>query len=102
MALEKQAIIRHFNQCAHNGHAHLLHNAACYLMRLILKQRDFESVEALMEFCKEPGNLGAWLPTETDRIIFSEGLCEGLRDMVWQRDPREAVEDAEALCSCAN
>lgn len=56
-------------------------NVAYHLMRAILARHDFDGVETLIAFCKEPENLRPWLPTETDRIIYSDGLVEGLHEI---------------------
>lgn len=79
MAAEAVSIVQYFHRRC--GHGRILHNAACHLMQLILSRLGTDSIEDLMAFCADPQNLRPWLPTETDRYIFSIGLLEGLRDL---------------------
>lgn len=78
MATEAHSIVRYFRRRC--GHGRILHNAAFHLVQLILEQLGTDRVDALTTFCANPENLRPWLPTETDRFIFSEGILEGLRD----------------------
>jgi hypothetical protein len=81
VAIEKDLVIEFVNSRGRPGHCRLLHNAACYLIRLILEEHEFADMEELVAFCAAPDNLRMWLPSETDRIIFSEGLVEELREL---------------------
>jgi hypothetical protein len=81
VAIKKDLVLGYFDRCAGHIGGRLLHNAARYLMRLILQEHEFADMDDLIAFCADPDNLRAWLPTETDRMIFSEGLVEGLRDI---------------------
>ncbi len=79
MTSETDWILRYFRRRC--GHGRILHNAACHLVQLILERVRSDRIEDLMAFCANPENLRPWLPTETDRFIFSEGLLEGLRHL---------------------
>ena len=72
-------ILAHFWQ--RRGHGQYLRNVAYHLMRMILDQREFGSLESVIEFCGIPDNLRRWLPTKADRIIFSDDLTQRLREM---------------------
>ncbi|MBP7933417.1 MAG: hypothetical protein KA354_02105 [Phycisphaerae bacterium] len=82
MVNQTDRIVRYFRRRC--GEGRILHNAACHLLQLILEQPGTDRVEDLMAFCGNPENLKPWLPNETDRLIFSEGLLEGLRDLASQ------------------
>lgn len=99
MPIDNDVIIGHFQGAAGYGRGRLLHNAACYLMRMILKEHAFADMEELTAFCGNPDSLRAWLPTETDRIIFAEGLVETLRDLPRSHGRRGAKERRNA-CAC--
>jgi hypothetical protein len=80
MAIDSDLIVEHFKNRHGHGRGEFLHNAAYYLIRMILSQRSFQSVHDLTTFCENPENLRWWLPSESDRIIFSDGLLEGLQE----------------------
>lgn len=79
MTAETDWIVGYFRRRC--GRGRILHNAACHLVEHILKLLGTARVEDVIAFCSDPENLRPWLPTETDRLIFSEGLLEGLRDV---------------------
>ena len=74
-------ILGHFRRRAGHGHGQHLHNVARHLMEVILARRDFDDLDSLIVFCEAPDNLRPWLPSEADRIIFSDMLAEGLREL---------------------
>ena len=96
MATETELMLRYFRRRC--GAGRILHNAACHLLQLILRQPGNARVEDLLAFCANPENLRPWLPNKTDRFIFSEGLLEGLRDLASQqhRRSRQGVRTARA------
>ncbi|HOW69989.1 MAG TPA: hypothetical protein PKY77_05240 [Phycisphaerae bacterium] len=83
MTTETDRVVRYFRRRC--GEGRILHNAACHLLQLILGQPGTGRVKDLMAFCANPENLKPWLPNATDRLIFSEGLLEGLRDLTSQQ-----------------
>lgn len=74
-------ILVHFRQRRAHGRGEYLDNVAYHLMRMILDEGELGSLESLIEFCGTPNNLRRWLPTEADRIVFSDSLVQGLREM---------------------
>ncbi len=82
MAIDKHAIVDFFRDSreGRTGGSRLLYDAASCLMGRILRGHDFDSLRALRHYCADTNHLRPWLPTRTDRVIFSEGLLEGLRD----------------------
>ncbi len=64
-----------------NGHDRHVHDIAYHLLRLILARRDFDDIKALIEFCEDPENFETWLPSESDRVIFSAGIVERLQEL---------------------
>jgi hypothetical protein len=82
MPVDKEPILDYFGGRSGHGRGQLLHEAAYYLMRIIFMNRDFESIDKLIDFCGNPENLHPWLPNETDRIVLSAGLRDGLQDMI--------------------
>lgn len=79
--LTQSRIREHFRHRTGRGRGQYLHDTAHYLIEIILERCDFEDVGSLIAFCEDPDNLRPWLPTEADRIIFSEGLVQGLREI---------------------
>lgn len=51
------------------------------LIAEILAQYDSDEEESLIAFCANADNLRPWLSGAADRIIFSAGLVEGLREI---------------------
>lgn len=72
----------------------LLGNIPYYLARAILGHHAFETIESLIVFCEDPDNLQPWLPSETDRIVFSNELVQRLREIRSDApiSPQTAVE----------
>ena len=89
MSIEKDLILDYLGNRERIGEGRLMQEAAYYLMRLIFRERDFDSPEQLAEFCGNPDNLRSWLRNETDRVVLCEELCEGLREMKEIRHLRE-------------
>lgn len=79
LSAANEIILAHFRLCRGHGRGEYLDNVAYHLMRMILDEGEFGSLEPLIEFCGAPDNLRRWLPTEADRIIFSDNLVQGLR-----------------------
>jgi hypothetical protein len=90
----RAAILAHFQQRRGRGRGRYLHNVAYHLIRIILGQREFDSLESLIAFCDDPDNLCPWLPMEADRIILSNGLVQGLREL--PPDPDTVQQEPEA------
>ncbi len=82
VAINKNAILRHFleSRNGRTGGSRLLYDAASCLMGRILREHDFEDLRGLRRYCADANHLRPWLPTRTDRVIFAEALCEGIRD----------------------
>jgi hypothetical protein len=89
VSIEKDLILDYLGNRERNGEGRLMQEAAYYLMRLIFRARDFDSLQQLAEFCQDPDNLRPWLRNETDRLVLSEELCEDLREMNDIRHLRE-------------
>ncbi len=83
--LDRTKILDYFSRRNGSGSGRHLHGVAFYLMEHILSQRQFEDIESLEAFCRKPDNLGPWLPSEADRIVFGGGLVEGLGEMMSNR-----------------
>ncbi len=79
--LDSGIILAHFLRRRSHDWGQYLHNVAYHLMRMILTQQEFDSLESLMAFCGAPENLRPWLPAEADRIILSRGLTQGLNEI---------------------
>ncbi len=58
-----------------------LGNVPYYLMSVILEHHDFDSLDSLIVFCENRDNLRRWVPSEGDRIVFSDQLVRRLREM---------------------
>jgi hypothetical protein len=82
MPVDKEPILDYFSGRSGHGRGPLLHETAYYLMRIIFMNRDFDDLDQLIDFCGNPENLHAWLPNETDRIVLSAALRDGLQDMI--------------------
>jgi hypothetical protein len=50
-----------------------------HLMKLIIGQRQFGDMDALIEFCAQPDNLETWLPSAVDRRLISADLTGSLK-----------------------
>ncbi len=98
MSIEKDLILDHLGKRESNGEERLMQEAAYYLMRLIFRVRDFDSLQQLAEFCGEPENLRPWLRNETDRVVLCEELSNGLREMKEIRHFRERAAGRFSLC----
>ena len=72
-------ILGFFRRRIGHGREEYLHNVAYHLMAMILGRHDFDEVASLVTFCENPDNLQTWLPSEADRIVFSDMLVERLR-----------------------
>ena len=81
MPIDRDAILAHFRQRRRHGRQEYMDSLVGHLVRMILDQGEFGNFESVIEFCGTPDNLGRWLPTEADRIIFSAGLMQGLREI---------------------
>jgi len=98
------AILAHFRQRRGHGRGQYLHSVTYHLMKMILDQKECAPLESLIEFCDTPDNLRRWLPAEADRIIFSDGLSQGLREIALKaaNDRSSASQErhaAEARCA---
>ncbi|UCC29314.1 MAG: hypothetical protein JSU86_14060 [Phycisphaerales bacterium] len=80
--VSREAILAHFRNRPTRARGRHRRDSVHYLMRLILDHRDFNSLESLIEYCKNHDNLRPWLLREADRVIFSTELVRGLHDMV--------------------
>ncbi len=58
-----------------------IQDVALDLIAKILSQCDSDDAASLIAFCANADNLRPWLHNEADRIIFSAGLVEGLREL---------------------
>ncbi len=81
MSIEKDLILDHFGKRESNGEGRLMQEAAYYLMWLIFRVRDFDSLQQLAEFCQHPDNLRPWLRNETDRMVLCAELSKGVGEM---------------------
>lgn len=59
----------------------LLGNIPYYLASAILEHHAFDTIESLMSFCEDPDNMRPWLPSEADRVVFSDELLQRLREI---------------------
>lgn len=100
MAAEAVSIVEYFHRRC--GHGRVLHNAACHLIKLILARLGTDRIEEVMVFCADPENLRAWLPTETDRNIFSIGLFEGLRDLASRSESSGLEKRVQSMWTSPN
>ena len=50
-----------------------------HLMKLIIGQRQFCDMDALIDFCALPDNLETWLPSAADRRLISADLANSLK-----------------------
>ncbi len=50
------------------------------LANLILGQKQFSDIQALIDFCSEPENLREWLPSASDRCVIAADLAASLRN----------------------
>lgn len=58
-----------------------LGNIPYYLASAILEHDTFDTIDSLIAFCEDPDNLRPWVPSEADRIIFSDELAQRLRQI---------------------
>lgn len=77
-----EAILDHFRNRPRHGCGRHFHDSLHHLLRLVLEQRDFHSLESIIEYCGDHDNLRPWLLHEADRVMFSAALTQGLHDMV--------------------
>ena len=63
------------------GDSSCVENIPHQLMGMILRHRQFDSLDELTEFCREQGNLRHWLSNECDRILLSDKLVRCLREL---------------------
>jgi len=89
--VQRSVILAHFQRRRGHGRGPYLHNVAYHLVRIMLGQKDFDSLESLISFCDTPDNLRPWLPMEADRIIFSDGLVRGLHEILSDSDSADDV-----------
>jgi len=82
VAIDKHAILRHFleSRNGRTGGSRLLYDAASCLLCRVLREHDFGDLRALRRYCGDTNHLRPWLSARTDRVIFAEALCEGIRD----------------------
>ncbi len=80
-SLPSDTILAHLRRCGGSGCGQHLANVPYHLMSMIFNQHDFDSLGSLIAFCEEPRNLKRWLPSEADRIVFSNELVQCLREM---------------------
>lgn len=59
----------------------LLGNVPYYLANAILEHHAFDTIESLIAFCEDPDNMRPWLPSEADRIVFSDELVQRLHEI---------------------
>lgn len=57
-------------------------NIPYYLASAIFERHQFDTIESLIIFCESPNNMQSWLPSEADRIVFSDELVNRLREML--------------------
>ncbi|GJM24526.1 MAG: hypothetical protein DHS20C16_09410 [Phycisphaerae bacterium] len=50
-----------------------------HLLKLIIGQRQFRDIDALIQFCARPANLETWLPSPIDRRVISADLTGSLK-----------------------
>lgn len=80
MATDADPMIRYFQVRDGHGRGQLLHDAAYRLVRAALAKHDFHGFDQVMSFCEDPENLRPWLPSDPDRMLFVQGLRQGLHD----------------------
>ena len=95
--MDGDVILVHFRQRRGHGHGKYLDNLAYHLMRMVLEGEEFGSFESLIKFCRIPGNLGRWLPTKADRLILSDRLARGLREIALDSACNLCVAQEETL-----
>jgi|GEM_PF-1876810 len=74
----RSEILAFFQRHIGHGREQHLHNIGYHLMAMILERHDSDDVDSLIAFCEDPDNLQPWLPSEADRIVFSDMLVERL------------------------
>lgn len=74
-------ILAHFRTRAGHGSRQDLRRVTYHLLEMILARYEFDDVDSLLAFCKNSKNLQTWLPSESDRVIFSAWLVEGLLEL---------------------
>ena len=80
MPLDTDLLLEYFRNREGHGRGQMLHNAAFYLLHRILEWQRFDDLDSLTAFCRDPENLEPWLPSESDRVILSAGLTDGLQE----------------------
>lgn len=93
--VQRSVILAHFRQRRGRGRGRYLHNIAYHLMRNILEQQEFDSLQSLIAFCDDPDNLRLWVIMEADRIILSDGLVQGLRELAPSPDTGQERSEAD-------
>jgi hypothetical protein len=81
MAIDRKEIIQHFRTGRGLASGEYLQNVAYHLAGIILDQREFPTVQAFTDFCRDPDNLRSWLPSPTDREALSAGIVSALRSV---------------------
>lgn len=81
-SLSSEVVLEHMRPRGRRSHAQHSDSLPYYLMCMILRRQDFDGLESLIEFCECRHNLQPWLPSEGDRIVFSNKLAELLRELL--------------------
>ncbi len=74
-------ILAHLHQRSGRVREQYLGNVPYYLASAILEHHEFDTIDSLIAFCEDPDNMRPWLPSETDRIVFSDELATRLRQI---------------------
>ena len=80
-ALNPDMIRRRFQEHLREADPPYVSYTAYHLLRWILDENEFDSLESLIGFCGDPGCLRSWLPDPVERVVVSLELVRILREL---------------------